>query len=106
MRINIPREAADSSVLRVWLRRVPVSSETIHAFRLGPDGKTLEEVAHADVYGRGEGSTATERVMLQFRFRPLEGIEPPRAGEELELRVVNPDGGGYVPAELDIIEIG
>jgi hypothetical protein len=105
MKIKVPRAAAEFGTLRIWLRRIPVSSDTVYAFRLGPDGKATEEVARAHVYGRGESSAASERFMLLFRFRPVEGLVPPHAGEEIELRIAAPDGDGYVAAELDIVEI-
>jgi hypothetical protein len=105
MKIKVPRAAAESGTLRIWLRRIPVSSDSVYAFRQGPDGKATEEVARADVYGRGEGSAATERIMLQFRFRPIEGVAPPHAGEELDLRIADHDGHGYVDADLDILQI-
>ena len=105
MKIKVPRSAAESGTLRVWLRRIPVASDTIYAFRAGPNRSGAEEMGHAHVYGRGEDSDATERVMLLFRFQPSERAEPLREGEELELYVTAPEGDGFIPADLDIVEI-
>ncbi|MEZ5931538.1 MAG: hypothetical protein R3F54_06230 [Alphaproteobacteria bacterium] len=105
MRINIPPSAAESGTMRVWLRKVPDASNVVHAFRVDRDGTATKEVARAYIYGRGAGSTASERVMLLFRFQPEPGRAPPRAGEELELRAAAPDGRGFVPIELDIIGV-
>lgn len=105
MKITVPRTAAESGTLRVWLRRIPETSHTVHAFRLGPDGKPNVEVGCANVYGRGQGSAATERVMLLFRLRGQDGIDPVVADEELDLRIESPGSDGYIDAELDILEI-
>lgn len=108
MKITVPATAAQSGVLRILLRRIPVWSEVVYAFRLGPDGAPASEVARAHVYGRGEGSDATERVTLQFRFRVAEGEEPPYAGETLLLCVALGEAGRYVPLDhdLDVLEVG
>ena len=105
MKITVTPAAAKSGALRVWLRRIPEASGTIVAFRLGEDGQPTEEVSRTDVYGRGEGSSATQRCMLLFRFRPGDDQPPLEAGESLELRVADPKSDGYRPAELDITEI-
>ncbi|SFL24754.1 hypothetical protein SAMN05216302_104712 [Nitrosomonas aestuarii] len=105
MKITVPRAAAESGTLRVWLRRIPEASDTVHAFRLGPDGKPNVEVGRAEVYGRGHGSAATERVMLLFRLRSQDGIVPVVANEVLELLVETPGSEGYADVELDILEI-
>jgi hypothetical protein len=105
MDIGVTKSAADSGVLRVWLRRVPVSSDTVHALRIAPDGRDGQVVAEATVFGRGEGSSAAERIMLLFR--PAYGQEAVtlKAGETLRLKTQNPQSGAYEDVDLDVLLI-
>ena len=103
MDITAAKSAAVSGVLRVWLRRVPVSSDTVHVLRITPDGRDRRVVAEATVFGRGEGSLAKERIMLLFRS--AYGQEPValKASEILRLKTQNPQNGAYEDVDLDLL---
>lgn len=104
MDITVTPSAADTGTLRVWLRRVPVSSDTVYAFRVASDGTVGKAIGYANVYGRGPGSTASERFMLLFRITGDGQGEPQlRTGEILRLQVRNPADDGYEDAELDVL---
>lgn len=105
MDITVTKSAADTGILRVWLRRVPVASDTVYAFRITPDGQDGQVVAEATVFGRGEGSSAKERIMLLFRT--AYGQEPVtlETGETLRLKTLNPTDGSYEDADLDLLLI-
>ena len=105
MEITVPESAARSGTLRVWLRRVPVSSDTVYAFRVGPDGATGQPIVYANVYGRGEQSTASENVMLLFRSTGGEKHQPLRQGEKLRLRTKSVASDRYEDVKLDILRI-
>ena len=105
MKITITAQAAKSGTLRIWLSKIPQSSNSVYAFRLDDHGKITDQVAHATIYGAGTGSRARERTMLLFRFPPQVGIAPPHAGEELGLYLDAPDGKGYMDANFDIVSV-
>ncbi|KKC99178.1 hypothetical protein KY46_13800 [Photobacterium halotolerans] len=111
MKITVPATAANSGILRVWLRRIPADSQIIYAFRTSPDAMNNYPVSQAPIYGRGQDSPAIEKVMLQFQVNSEE--QPFRAGEVLILKKLkssydasaNPPLNAYEDIEFDVIEI-
>ncbi|KDM91268.1 hypothetical protein [Photobacterium galatheae] len=103
MKVTVSPHAAQEGTLRIWLRRIPVSSQIIYAFRSGHPHNRNEPVSQAFIYGRGEGSSASEHVMLLFR--PGENIQPFQVGEELTLKVRDEKTGHYQEIELDVTHI-
>lgn len=102
MDITLPASAAQSGTLRVWLNRIPVSSGTVRVFRVAEDGTTGPEIGRTDVFGRGEGSAATQRSMLLLR---LDAATPLHAGETLRLLADEDGDAGLREAELDVLSI-
>lgn len=72
-----------------------MNSGRVLAHRIGPDGARGPAFAQADVYGRGLGSTASERGALFFRRLDSNAAWP--VGEALEL--TSPDG---LSLDLDV----
>jgi hypothetical protein len=104
MNIRLTRAAAEDGVLRVWLRRIPEESNIVFAFRTSQGEIKGQPVSEAYVYGRGVGSTASERAMLLFRLPPAIGGAF-REGETLNLMVRNADGNGYDDIDLDVLQV-
>jgi len=104
MDIEITPKTARERVLRIWLERVPESSDVVYAFR--PDQKPDEDdpVAEAHIFGRGVGSDAMERVMLIFYLGTRDQDDAYVEGDVLRLLIRNEDGG-YDDISLDVLEI-
>lgn len=103
MKITVPPTAARNGILRVWLQRIPVDSQIIYAFRTRPNTADEHPISQAHIYGRGEGSSASEKVMLQFPINP--GGKPFQAGEVLILKRRNTAADAYEDIQLDVIEV-
>lgn len=111
MKITVPPTAARNGILRIWLQRIPVDSQIIYAFRTSPNTVDSHPISQAHIYGRGQGSPAIEKVMLQFPVNTAD--QPFQAGEVLILKKLKPPSDAsvntslntYEDIELDIIEI-
>lgn len=103
MKITVPPHAARDGALRIWLRRIPVRSQIVYAFRSGKSQDDNHPVSQAVLYGRGEGSSASERVMLLFR--PNKNEPPFQAGEVLTLKVHHTDKDEFQEIDFDVSHI-
>ncbi|MDO6582396.1 hypothetical protein Q4491_13710 [Photobacterium sp. 2_MG-2023] len=103
MKITVPSTAARNGILRVWLQRIPVDSQIIYAFRTSPNAADAHPISQAHIYGRGEGSSASEKVMLQFPVNPAD--LPFLAGEVLILKKRSSSTGAYEDVQFDVIEV-
>ncbi|MEP2031092.1 MAG: hypothetical protein ABJI96_20530 [Paracoccaceae bacterium] len=105
MEITVTKSAAETGHLRVWLKRVPVLSETIYAIRINSDGSDGPIVAEATVFGRGEGSTASQRSMLSFRLVGGNEAQKLGSGETLRLKTRSLTEETFEECELDLLMI-
>ena len=105
MDIRVTRSAAEEGVLRVWLRRIPDESNVVYAFRTGQGEDKEQPIGEAYIYGRGIGSTASERAMLMFRLNSVRDGAPFREGETLKIKVRNANDDGYDDIDLDLLEV-
>ncbi|WP_299601711.1 hypothetical protein [uncultured Tateyamaria sp.] len=101
MELALTENALKEGVLRVWLRRIPDEGGIVHAYAVNnPNIST--PVASATLYGRGSGSTASERTMLVFRLNMDELAGLISVGDALEIRLEGDENGAF---KFDVLEI-
>jgi len=105
MEIIVTKSAAETGIIRVWLRETPDLSETVYAFRVGSSGLEEEPIAEAKVYGRGIGSQASEQFMLMLRPINKNAVAPLQEGEKVRLLIKPLGKGEFENIEFDILQV-